>query len=145
MDLLRFHGQRTNDVVRISESDILPEGISFRQQKTGAYLIVKWTAGLRNAVASARSLHGVVRSMYLLPSRVRGKPPDYRSVKLQWDQACEAAKVMNLHLHDLRAMAATQARLEGKDAQALLGHASATQTATYLRDRQARMVEGPDY
>lgn len=143
VDLLRYTGQRCNDVLRIRLTDLLPEGISFRQQKTGAYLIVGWTPKLRATVEAAKGLGS--HSEYLLPSKVRGKPPDYRSVKHQWDEAREAAKVENLHLHDLRAMAATQARTEGKDAQALLGHASPTQTATYLRGRVARIVEAPEY
>lgn len=145
IDLLRYTGQRCNDVLRLRESAVTADGITFRQQKTGATLTVGWHAGLRETVARARALHGQIRSLYLLPSRTRGKAPDYRSVKLQWDEACKAAGVTNLHLHDLRAMAATQARMEGKDAQALLGHTSATQTATYLRDRAAPIVQAPEY
>lgn len=145
IDLLRFTGQRTNDVLRLRESAITAAGITFRQQKTGATLTVGWNKGLRETVDRARALHGQIRSLYLLPSRVRGKAPDYRSVKLQWDEACKAAKVENLHLHDLRAMAATQARMEGKDAQALMGHASASQTATYLRDKATPIVQAPEY
>lgn len=145
IDLLRYTGQRANDVLKIRESDISTDGITIKQQKTGAMLTVGWNKGLRETVARARALHGQIRSLYLLPSRWRGKAPDYRSVKDQWDKACEAAGVTNLHLHDLRAMAATQAKMEGKDAQALLGHTSATQTATYLRDKSTPIVQAPEY
>lgn len=144
MELLRYGGQRTVDTLRIREADILEEGIRFRQQKTDAYLIVKWRAGLRAAVARARELQGPVRTLTLLSNR-RRKAPDYRSVHLQFVKACEAAKVDNLHLHDLRAMAATQAEAEGKNPTTLLGHSSPQNTRRYLRGREAKLVEGPSF
>lgn len=145
MELLRYGGQRTVDTLRIPESNVLAEGIRFRQQKTGAYLIVGWSPGLRSAVTSARALHGKVRSLYLIPSRGAKKPPDYRSVRDQWEKACAAAKVENLHLHDLRAMSATQAEDEGKNPTALLGHTSPQQTRRYLRGRKPKLVKGPEF
>jgi hypothetical protein len=66
MELLRFTGQRVVDVLQIRESAILAEGIRFRQQKTDAYLTVKWTPGLTAAVARARALQGNVRTLTLL-------------------------------------------------------------------------------
>jgi integrase len=144
MELLRFTGQRVVDVLQIRESAILAEGIRFRQQKTDAYLTVKWTPGLTAAVARARGLQGNVRTLTLLTSRWR-KAPDYRSVRDQWEVACKAAGVEDAHLHDLRAMSATRARSEGLNATKLLGHSSAKQTERYLRDREAVLVEGPSF
>lgn len=145
MELLRFGGQRTVDTLRIRESAISGEGITFRQQKTGAFIIVRWSPGLRAAVDRARLIQGMVRSLFLLPSRMRGKAPDYGSVRDQWDQACKAAGVDDLHLHDLRAMAATQAEEEGKNPTQLLGHTSPQQTRRYLRGRKAKLVQGPEF
>lgn len=145
MELLRYGGQRTVDTLRIRESDVLEDGIRFRQQKTGTYLIVKWSPGLRAAADRARELHGPVRSLYLLPNRRRGKPPCYRSVRDQWEKTCEAAQVEDLHLHDLRAMSATQAEEEGKNPTQLLGHSSPQQTRRYLRGRKPKLVEGPEF
>jgi len=70
------------------------------------------------------------------PHAGRGKTPNYRTVKLRWDNACAAAGVADAHLHDLRAVAATWAKKQGKDPTALLGHTSLAQTARYLRDRE---------
>jgi integrase len=146
MELLRYGGQRTVDTLRIRKADVLDAGIRFRQQKTDAFLIVKWTQGLRAAVEAAGALEGpVVRSLFLLPSKKRGKAPDYRSVREQWDLACQGAGVENLHLHDLRAMSATRAEEEGKNPTALLGHTNAQQTRRYLRGRKAKLVEGPEF
>lgn len=145
MELLRYGGQRAVDTLSIREADLLEEGIRFRQQKTHAFLVVKWTPGLQAAVGRARELHGAVRSLFLLPSRRRGKAPDYRSVRTQWEKACKAAGVKDLHLHDLRAMSATRADAEGKNATDLLGHTTRQQTRRYLRGRTPKLVEGPEF
>jgi integrase len=140
LDLLRFGGQRVTDTLRIRRSDLLDEGIRFQQQKTGAKLIVKWTPELRDAVERAKALHGNVTSLTLLHNR-RGKAPDYRTVQLQWQKACKAAGIEDAHLHDLRAMAATEAKSQGKNPTALLGHTSEQQTRRYLRGKEEPLVE----
>jgi integrase len=142
MDLLYLTGQRVDDVLHIRRADLLDAGIAFEQQKTGARLVVKWTPELEDVVARAKRLHGRVETLTLLRGRT-GKAPDYRSVREQWDKACQAAGVPDAHLHDLRAMAATAV---GKDqASALLGHADARTTRIYLRGREIPVVEGPSF
>lgn len=141
MDLLYLTGQRVEDVLRIRRADLLEEGIAFDQQKTGARLVVRWNAELRAVVEAAKRAPGVA-SMTLLRGRA-GKPPNYRSVRDQWEKACAAAKIENAHLHDLRAMAATAV---GKDkASALLGHTDERTTRIYLRGREVPLVEGPSF
>ena len=60
MDLLRLTGQRVSDVLKLRVSDLGDEGIFFRQRKTGARLIVRWTLDLRAAVERAKTLRGNV-------------------------------------------------------------------------------------
>jgi integrase len=144
MDLLFLTGQRIGDVLAIRRAALSEEGISFEQQKTGARLVVLWTPELRDTVARARLLYANVRAFTLLHNR-RGKVPDYRTVKDQWDKACVACGVENAHLHDVRAMALTAAKLQGKDPTALAGHSSQAMTERYLRDRTIPMVEGPSF
>jgi integrase len=121
-DLLRETGQRVKAVLRIQLVDLVEAGIRFPKFKTPTKRIVKWTPGLRAAVDRAKVLRGNVRSLtWLLPGRP-GKPPDYRSVKLQFDKACERAGVEDVQLRDLRAVAATEAERQGKNPQKLLGH-----------------------
>lgn len=142
MALCAITGQRIGDVLSLRRDALLPEGIAFRQAKTGAQLVVAWTDGLRAAVAAARALEGRVASLYVVPgrgSRQQAHQPIYRD----WLAACEKAKVLGATLHDLRAMAATEAQAQGLDAQALLGHTSERMTQTYLRDRTVPVVTPP--
>lgn len=143
MQLQYLTGQRINDVLKIRRSQLTDDGIVFEQQKTGARLVVRWSPDLKAAVAAANALT-TVPALTLLRGR-RGKAPDYRSVLLQWNTACEAAGVVNARLNDGRAKSATTAKRQGKDAQALLGHTSPNMTARYLRDRETPEVDGPSF
>lgn len=142
IDLLALTGQRVNDVLQLRREALRDDGIYFRQQKTGAQLVVRWTPELRAAVDRAKALHGNVRAFTLLHGRT-GKAPDYRTVRDQWTRACEKAGVPDAQLRDLRAMAGTAAQAQGLDAQKLLGHTSPAMTKRYLRDRVAPVVDGP--
>lgn len=144
IDLLIRTGQRINDVLGIRRADITDAGIYFRQQKTGAKVLVPMTAELDEVIQRAKHLNGNIVALTLLHNR-RGKRPDYRSVLLQWHQACEAAGIEDATPHDLRAVAATWGKKQGKDATALLGHANSQQTDRYLRDREAKVAEGPSF
>lgn len=144
MDLLIRTGERINDVLKIRRADLLDEGIRFVQQKTGAKRVVPMTLELDAVVKRAKTLHGNLRALTLLHNR-RGKAPDYRTVKLQWEQACRKAGVADANLHDLRAVAATWAKKQGKNPTTLLGHSSPAQTERYLRDREEVRAEGPSF
>jgi integrase len=61
----------------------------------------------------------------------------------RWKAACAAARIEDANIHDLRAMAATDARAQGIDAQAMLGHTDAATTRIYLRDKVVPVVPGP--
>jgi integrase len=128
------------DVAGIKTADISDDGIMFRQQKTGAELLVAWTTELRDAVAAARAL----KPNALRPSYLFGfKPLTYAMIRKRWVKARTAAKIPDATVHDIRAMAATDARAQGIDAQALLGHTDAKTTRIYLRDRVVPIVAGP--
>src|SRR5690606_38606447 len=78
MDLLYLTGQRVGDVLKIKRADLTEEGISFKQEKTGARLLVRWTPELRATVEAAKALSGNVVSPYLFRTRTRGGgPPSY--------------------------------------------------------------------
>jgi integrase len=147
LDLLRYAGQRIVDTLRIENADCADDlpGIRFDPQKTGKPFYAKWTPELRDTVARARALRGNVRSLrWLLPGH-GNKPPDYRTVKDQFDKACEAAGIQGLTLHDWRAMALTRAKKEGLDPQALGRHSTPQNTERYLRDRDVPVVETPRF
>jgi integrase len=143
MDLLVLTGQRPMDVVRLRRTDLVNEGIRFKQQKTGSQLIVRWTPELRRAVQYAKDLQGSVEALTLFRTR-EGRAPSYRTVYVQWRAACAAAGVEDADLRDLRALSGTEAQRQGLNPTALLGHTSAQMTARYLRDKQTPVVDGPD-
>lgn len=143
MDLCALTGQRIGDVLALRRSDLLPEGVHFRQQKTGAELIVRWTPALRAATEAAKAAHGRIVSVYVVRGRGH-RPLAYQPIYRDWRAACAAAGVADANIHDLRALAATEAKRQGKDAQALLGHTSERMTAGYLRDRDVPVVDGPE-
>lgn len=144
MELLILTGQRITAVLRIHRADLVEEGIRFPQHKTDAKRIVRWTPELRAVVERAKTLNQNIRALTVLHNR-RGKVPDYRTVRDQWNNACIAAGVLDANLHDLRAVAATEAKKQGINPTALLGHTSETQTARYLRSREEPVVDGPSF
>ena len=144
MDLMYLTGQRLMDVVGIKQADLGAEGVVFRQAKTGARLIVRWTPELRAVVDRAKALQGNARSLTLFRGR-RGTPPGYRSVRVQWVAACASAGVLDAQARDLRAMSATEAQAQGANATALLGHATPATTQRYLRSKVVPLVAGPSF
>lgn len=144
MRLQYLTGQRIGDVLAIRRSQLTDTGVLFTQQKTGKRLVVRWSPELRAAVAAALELHRGVPALTLFIGR-RGKPPDYRSVHLQWVTACQVAGVADARPNDQRAQSATATRRQGGDATALLGHTSEAMTQRYLREREVPEVDGPTF
>lgn len=145
MELQYLTGQRINDVLKIRKSQLTDDGIVFEQQKTGAKLTVRWSPDLRRTVERAKALSADLPPTLTLLRGKYGKAPDYRSVALQWTEACKAAGVEDARLNDGRAVSATTAKKQGKDATALLGHSSPRMTERYLRDKEAPEVDGPSF
>jgi integrase len=143
MDLLYLTGRRPDHVLKLAVSSITQEGIYFGKQKTDAQLIVKWNPQLRTAVERAKTLSGNVRALTLLHER--GKPLRLARVRERWIEACAAAGVENAQLRDLRAMSGTDAKRQGLDPQALLGHTTPKTTEVYLRGKEIPAVDGPSF
>jgi len=144
MDLCIRTGQRISDVLAIRRADLLPEGIRFQQKKTNAKGIVPWTPELRAVVDRAKGLGGNLTALTLLYNR-RGRSLSYGANFDQWKKARRAAGIPDARIHDLRAVAATWAKKQGKNPTALLMHANAQQTERYLRDKEELVVDGPSF
>jgi integrase len=142
MDLLVTTGQRPGDVLKIRRADMTEDGIAFRQAKTDAKVTVPWNPDMRAAVERAKALHGSTGSLTLFRTRY-GSTPAYKTVYDEWCRACKAAGIADTDLRDLRALAGTEAKRQGKNATKLLGHRSETMTARYLRDKEITVAEGP--
>lgn len=141
MDVCYMTGQRIGDVLAIKLADLTKDGIVFVQQKTGTKLCVGWSAELEEAVREAKSLHTCVRGLTLFHTR-KGTPFAYWTIRTLWDRACKESGVENAHIHDIRAKAATDAKREGIDSKALLGHKSDAVHLRYLRDKTVPVVTG---
>lgn len=140
--VLRLTGQRVGDVLALRRSAITDDGLVFKQEKTGAKLLIRWTPDLRAAVDAALALHTHVKALTLFVTRTGGQP-SYRTIRDQWQRAVQAAGVSNANLHDLRAVAVTDAHRQGLDPQALAGHSSRSMTARYIRDKMGVEVTPP--
>lgn len=143
MDICYLTGQRIGDVLKIERGHLRDEGIYFEQQKTGKRLVVEWTPELRAATDRAQSLLvDQVRTTYLLAGR-GGRLRLHSNVWRVFKDAASAANVPDATLHDLRAMAGTDAESQGIDPSALLGHSDPRTTRIYLRDKRPKLVKGP--
>ena len=121
MDLCYLTGQRIGDVLKIEHSHLQEVGIYFEQQKTGKRLVVAWTQELRAVVDRAASLLGPsVQGRYLIAGRA-GNLRAHSNVWRVFKDACIQAEVPDVTLHDLRAMAGTDAGITGHRSQRITG------------------------
>lgn len=140
MGLCYATGQRVGDVLAIRTEHVTDEGVFFEQAKTHARVIIGWTDELRDAVKAARALSpNALRPKFLFGHRA----PTYAMIRKRWVKACANARVEDAHIHDIRAMAGTDADAQGIDAQRLLGHKDRRTTGIYLRDKVVPVVTGP--
>lgn len=147
MDLCYLTGQRIGDVLAIRRADVTDAGVLFEPQKnensTQVRMVVAMTPDLQGAIERAKGLHPVA-GMTLLADR-RGRPLKYTTVLLWWTKARKASGVDHCTPHDIRAKSLTDAKRQGKDPQALGGHASPQMTERYIRLRETPVVEGPRF
>ena len=142
MDVAYLTGQRIGDVRRMLRSDIREDGVYVHQQKVkDVKLLIQWNPDLRAAIDSAILLHTNIRGMTLFHNR-RGGILSYSTVRTWWDRACAKAGVEDANMHDLRAKAATDAKRQGIDSMALLGHSSEATHKRYLRGKEVKVVQG---
>lgn len=139
MDVCYLTGQRIGDVLSIRYSDLTEDGIVFEQQKTKTRLCVEWSPDLRLIVANAKALHQSVKGLTLFHTR-QGKPFSYNTVRTLWDRAVRYSAIEDAHMHDIRAKAATDAKKQGINSQALLGHKSEAVHLRYQRNKETPLV-----
>lgn len=129
MDLARNIGQRRGDLLKLKHEDCTDDGIIIRQGKTGAGIIVGWTATLRKIIRAAKALSPDIPRDFVLRTG-GGGPYTGTGFSAIWQRLMRKfvdAGGIRFTFHDLRAKAGSDKEtLEG--AQALLGHASAETT-----------------
>lgn len=139
MAMLYLTGQRIGDVLSIRYADITQDGIFVKQGKTKQKILLSWTDDLQETVARAKAYHQSVKGLTLFHDHA-GKPYRYERVRDQWETICKHAKVEDVHLHDIRAKAATDAKQQGMDSQTLLGHTTAQSHRRYLRNKETAVT-----
>ena len=136
-------GQRIGDVLAIRRADVTPDGIAFKQQKTGARLVVAMSPDLERLIQRINALPRKVHAMTLFCSPRNGRPVSYETCKDAFAKARKAAGVVNLTIHDLRAKSLTDTKKQGNDPQILGGHADPKMTQRYVRAREIDIAVGP--
>ena len=133
---------RKGDLVAIQISNLTDRGLEVRTSKRGRPLCFAWSPALREIVDAAK---GDRKIGPLFISR-RKKAWTTSGIDTAWQKARTKAGITDLHFHDLRAWALTTVdRTKGrKEAQAMAGHAAASTTDVYLRDRSAIDVDPLD-
>jgi len=142
MDLCYLTGQRIGDILSLRRDQVTDDGILFKQQKTGARLVVQMTPDLAETIAAAKRLRKVA-SAYLLHPKGKGTPYSYWAIRDAYGRAAAAAGVEDTGLHDLRAKSLTDLKRAGGNPTALAGHRLESTTLRYLRGLDAPVVEGP--
>jgi integrase len=126
--------QRIGDVLKIKQSDISPDGITFIQEKTGKKTLAR----------ISHQDHGRITLTYL-PGQINGKIRSHKGVRDLLHGYDDKAGLDDIHLQDLRAKAITDAKKQGHDPQALAGHTTEAQTVRYLRDKEIPLLYGPKF
>jgi integrase len=141
MDIAYLTAMRRGDIMRLRLSDIDGDALCINQGKTGKKMAFTITTALGEVISRSRGLRRKVGSLYLFCTR-DGQPYSVSGWNSAWRRIVTKAGVEDVHFHDIRAKALTDAkRLAGRDyAQALAGHASGDMTEAYIRAREAERI-----
>ena len=123
LDLAYTTGQRISDILNIKLTDIKEDGLYVTQGKTGKKLVFEITTELKILVSEAKTTKRPVHGMYLFCSR-KGTKYTYDGFSNMFYQLKKKAGLTDIHFHDIRAKATTNANEQGLDSQKLTRHES---------------------
>ena len=134
--------------MRLRLSDFTPEGLVVTLAKTvthskpGIRRLYQMTSGLADVLARIRRLRRRVGTVYLFATRT-GQPYTASGWETGWRRLRERAGLPDIHFHDLRAKALTDAKRSGglDYAQVLGGHEQRDTTEGYVRARETVPVK----
>jgi integrase len=130
MDLSYLTALRPSDVVKLQWSDVTPDSVFVRVQKTKARIAFAVTEALAAVLAEAR--RKPVVGLYVVAT-AKGRPISLKRMGDAWRDARAAAGVTGAQFRDIRAKAATDAAAAGMDYQAMLGHATKAMSDRYVK------------
>lgn len=140
MDISYITAARISDVLAIRLAHWNDDGLLIRQIKTKKVQLFKRTPTLETVIEQAKAIKRPVRGLYLLCT-LRGQPYSYATINTWWQEAREKAGIADAHFHDIRAKSATDAKRDGIDYQALLGHSTKAMSDRYIKIEEAQAVD----
>ena len=140
LDLGYVTGQRIGDLLNIRLSDIKDDGLYITQSKTGKKIVFEITTEFKILISKAKSIKRPVHGMYLFCNR-KGTKYTYDGFSSIFYRLKIKAGLKDLHFHDIRAKATTDANAQGRNAQKLAGHESRGMTDHYIKNREFERVE----
>jgi integrase len=141
IDLAYLTGLRIGDILKLKRSDIKDSELHVTTQKTDKKLVFPVTNDLEVILTRAKALPRPVLSDYLFCAR-NGSAMGRNTFNSKFITLKKKVGLhnQNLHFHDIRAKAATDAANQGLNAQRLLGHKNRNQTDHYIKQRQVDKV-----
>lgn len=146
LDLAYLTGQRVADVLEVEISQVTPGWLSFRQNKTSKALRLRTVRALESllqAVELYRRRTGAACEQLLV--KEDGQPLTRSAYRYRFDKAREKAGVTGgeFQFRDLRGKVGTDVdeKLGIEGAKDQLGHASASMTRSYVRNRRGKLVD----
>ncbi len=145
IDLAYLTAMRRGDILRLTLADVHPDGLHVVHQKTKKRLVYEQTPRLTALIDQIRRLRRRVRTLFLFATR-DGQPYSESGFESIWRRLVGRAGLVDVHFHDIRAKALTDAKRHGglDYAQALGGHESRDTTEGYVKAREVERVRPLD-
>lgn len=146
MEISYLCAARQGDVLKLTKSQLLKEGIFIKQGKTDKKQIKEWTDRLRRATTlvkpTVKKDGTVIESIYVIPNQsgVAYTSSGFRSM---WDKLIkkvrkETGKPLDFTFHDIKAKGISDFKGNQAEKQEFSGHKTARQVETY--DRKVKVV-----
>lgn len=124
----RLTGMRESDLLALSWAQIKGNEIQVTQKKTKKKQDFYITKPVRAILEATKLLRGNLRSLQYVFHQPNGKRYTESALQSMWRRSAIKAGVEDVHFHDLRAKAVTDAIQRGQDGQKLAGHTTSEMT-----------------
>jgi integrase len=104
------------------------------------FFLISLRAALKEVLSRAKAIKRPVHSLYLFCNR-KGTQYTYDGFQSIFYRHKKKMGLGDIHFHDLRAKATTDADSQGLNAQKLARHKSRTMTEYYIKQRQYERIE----
>lgn len=137
MTLSYFTTLRESDVLALRWSAV-SDVITVQQVKTGKRQQFVVTPPLRRFLDHCKAKP--ILGLYVIAT-AKGRPITARRLQEEFARAAGKALVADARFHDVRGKAATDAKADGQDYQAMLGHSDKRQSDAYVKAKETVRVE----